>query len=147
MTLSSSSGFPLRLASLVLVSGMTVGSASLLAAQTAGQDLNHAGTETKNAAKDTGHGVAKGTTKAYHATKHGTVTAADKTKEGTTKGYDKTKEGTTKAYDKTKEGTKHVLGANGQHSTATKDQVKESNQKAHDSAKESTQELKDSSPK
>jgi hypothetical protein len=81
--------------SAALVAG---GVAPVVLAQTAGQDIKHAGTDTKDAAKATGHGVAKGTTKAY-----------DKTKEGTEKGYDKTKAGTKKAYHKTTAGTKHVV--------------------------------------
>ena len=70
--------------SAALVAG---GVAPVVLAQTAGQDIKHAGTDTKDAAKATGHGVAKGTTKAY----------------------DKTKAGTKKAYHKTTAGTKHVV--------------------------------------
>lgn len=49
------------------------------------QDLKTAGHDTKDAAKSTGKGVAKGTKSAYHATKKGTTTAAKKVG-STTKG-------------------------------------------------------------
>ena len=52
-------------------------------AQTASQDMKNAGTETKNAAKDTGHGVKTGTEKAYDKTSSGTKTAYHKTANGT----------------------------------------------------------------
>ena len=88
-----------RMGTFVVSAALVVGGvAPVVLAQTAGQDIKHAGTDTKDAAKATGHGVAKGTTKAY-----------DKTKEGTEKGYDKTKAGTKKAYHKTTTGTKHVV--------------------------------------
>jgi hypothetical protein len=87
-----------RMGTFVVTAALVVGGVAPVLAQTAGQDIKHAGTDTKDAAKDTGHGVAKGTTKAY-----------DKTKEGTEKGYDKTKAGTKKAYHKTTRGTKHVV--------------------------------------
>jgi hypothetical protein len=91
--------FRKRMGTFVVSAALVVGGvAPAVLAQTAGQDIKHAGTDTKDAAKDTGHGVAKGTTKAY-----------DKTKEGTEKGYDKTKAGTKKAYHKTTSGTKHVV--------------------------------------
>ncbi len=48
---------------------LTVPSAT---AQTAGQDMKNAGTDTKSAAKSTGHGISKGTKKGYSKTKHGT---------------------------------------------------------------------------
>ncbi len=66
------------------------------------QDMKDAGSDTKHAATSVGHGVSKGSEKAY-----------DKTKSGTEKGYDKTKAGTEKAYDKTKSGTE-----TGYHKTA-----------------------------
>jgi len=69
----------------VLVFGMS--SAFAPAQDGAKQDMKNAGTETKNAAKDTGHGISKGTKKAYH----------------------KTKRGTKKAYHKTARGTKHAV--------------------------------------
>jgi hypothetical protein len=88
-----------RMGTFIVTAALVAGGvAPVVLAQTAGQDIKHAGTDTKNAAKDTGHGIAKGTTKAY-----------DKTKEGTEKGYDKTKAGTEKAYHKTTRGTKHVV--------------------------------------
>jgi hypothetical protein len=75
-------------------------------AQDASQDMRKAGTETKSAAKDTAHGITKGTKKAYHKTAKGTEKAYDKTANGTEKAYDKTAEGTKKAYHKTADGTK-----------------------------------------
>lgn len=69
----------------VLTFGMS--SAFAFAQDGAKQDMKNAGTETKNAAKDTGHGISTGTQKAYH----------------------KTKRGTKKAYHKTAKGTKHVV--------------------------------------
>jgi hypothetical protein len=99
-----------RMGTFVVSAALVVGGvAPVLLAQSAGQDIKHAGTDTKDAAKDTGHGVAKGTTKAYDKTKEGTEKGYDKTKEGTEKGYDKTKAGTKKAYHKTTGGTKHVV--------------------------------------
>ena len=47
------------------------------------QSMKNAGTETKEAGKDVGHGVAQGTKKSYHATKHVTTKAAKKTGTGT----------------------------------------------------------------
>lgn len=82
----------------VLVSGMSSAFAS--AQDGAKQDMKHAGTETKNAAKYTGHGISKGTQKAYHKTSEGTRTAYDKTKHGTKKAYHKTAKGTKHAADK-----------------------------------------------
>jgi hypothetical protein len=76
-----------RAGTFVVTAALLLGGAAPVLAQTAGQDIKHAGTETKDAAKDTGHGISKGTTKAY----------------------DKTKSGTKKAYHKTKQGTKHVV--------------------------------------
>src|SRR5271163_2671505 len=101
---------------------------TLTAQNTAGQDAQQAGQDTKNAAKDTGSAVKKGSTKTYHATKEGTTTAADKTKEGTTKGY-----------DKTKEGVEHVVNPKGVQASKQNDAVKESHQKANDNEKENTQ--------
>ena len=62
-----------RLGGLALAAALTtfVPVASTVA-QTATQDTNKAGTETKNAAKDAGSATKKGTKKAYHKTKHGT---------------------------------------------------------------------------
>ncbi len=53
-------------------------------AQTAGQDMKAAGTETKNATKDAGKGVAKGTKTAARKTKNGTKKAVNKVKKSTT---------------------------------------------------------------
>ncbi|GGG70896.1 hypothetical protein [Edaphobacter dinghuensis] len=85
---------------LLLAGILTLGMSSTFAFSQDGakQDMKHAGTETKDAAKDTGHGISTGTQKAYH-----------KTSEGTEKAYDKTKHGTKKAYHKTTKGTKHVV--------------------------------------
>jgi hypothetical protein len=85
---------------LVLAGILTLGMSSTFALSQDGakQDMKHAGTETKDAAKDTGHGISTGTQKAYH-----------KTSEGTHKAYHKTKRGTKKAYHKTAHGTKHVV--------------------------------------
>jgi hypothetical protein len=129
------SRFSQRISSFVLVSGIAVGTGTLLA-QSAGQDLHHAGTDTKNAAKDTGSGVQKGTTKAYHGTKHTTTKAADKTKEGVTKGY-----------DRTKEGSKSLVGANDRQSTKARDRAKESQQKQNDAVKEDSQKVRDAEPR
>jgi hypothetical protein len=88
-----------KTSTLFLTAVLTLGmSSAIVMAQTAGQDIRHAGTETKDATKDTGHGISKGTKKAYHKTSEGTETA-----------YDKTKHGTKKAYHKTANGTKHVV--------------------------------------
>lgn len=84
----------------VLLAGiLTLGMSSTFAWSQDGakRDMKNAGTETKDAAKDTGHGISTGTHKAYHKTSEGTKTA-----------YDKTKHGTKKAYHKTATGTKHV---------------------------------------
>lgn len=58
------------------------------------QDIKAAGTDTKNAAKDTGHAVSTGTTKAYDKTANGTKTAYGKTASGTKTATDKTVSGT-----------------------------------------------------
>jgi len=91
----------------VLTLGMT--STFALSQDGAKQDMKHASTETKDAAKDTCHGISTGTKKVYHKTSKGTEKAYDKTSEGTEKAYDKTKHGTKKAYHKTARGTKHVV--------------------------------------
>ena len=59
----------LKSASLLLILALAC---TPVIAQTAGQDMKNAGTETKNAAKDTGHGVKTGTVKAYDKTSSGT---------------------------------------------------------------------------
>ncbi len=79
-----------------------------LAQDGAKQDMKAAGTETKNAAKDTGHAVSTGTSKAYNKTASGTKTAADKTAAGTSTAYHKSVNGTKTAADKTADGTKAV---------------------------------------
>lgn len=62
-----------RFGGLALAAALSVSLPSAAAfAQTAGQDMKNAGSDTKDAAKDVGHGVKKGTKKAYHKTKHGT---------------------------------------------------------------------------
>jgi hypothetical protein len=58
-------------------------------AQSAGQDMKNAGSDTKDAAKSTGRGVKKGTKKAYHKTKSGTKKAYHKTGHGVAKVGDK----------------------------------------------------------
>jgi hypothetical protein len=85
-----------------LCTGFAVAQAS------AKQDMKAAGTDTKNAAKDTGHAASTGTEKAYHKTANGTETAADKTAAGTKMAYHKTANGTKTATDKTVNGTKTV---------------------------------------
>ena len=81
-----------RMGTFVVTAALALGCAApVVLAQTAGQDVKDAGTDTKDAAKDLGHGVAKGTKKAAHGTKEGTEKAYDKTKEGTMKAADKTK--------------------------------------------------------
>ena len=79
-----------------------------LSQDSAKQDMKAAGTDTRNAAKNTGHAVSTGTTKAYDKTSSGTKTAADKTVSGTKTAYRKTEEGTKTATDKTVSGTKTV---------------------------------------
>ncbi len=74
-------------------------------AQSAGQDMHAAGTDTKDAAKDVGHGIAKGTEKAYDATKNGTEKVVGKGKHNTKKAYHKTKHGTKHAAHKTANAT------------------------------------------
>jgi hypothetical protein len=74
---------------LVLASTLALAPASLLVAQTAGQDMKDAGHDTKNAAKDTGHGIKKGTKTGYRKTKNGTKKAYHKTGSGIAKVGDK----------------------------------------------------------
>ena len=68
------------------------------------QDMDQAGHETKNAAKDTGHAVKKGSKKAYNATEHGTKKAYHATKHGTKKAARKTKG----AYEGAKDGAENT---------------------------------------
>jgi len=81
----------LRWTSLLLVTTLSLASASLgvAVAQTAGQDIKHAGTDTKDAAKSTGKGIKKGTTTGYHKTKSGTKKVYHKTGSGVAKVGDK----------------------------------------------------------
>src|SRR4051812_25418943 len=64
------------IAAFVVAAALVFSTGWMLASQTAGQDMNKAGEETKDAAKDTGNGVKKGTTSAYHATKHSATKVA-----------------------------------------------------------------------
>ena len=123
---------PKALASLMLASALAVPSVAL--AQTAGQDMHAAGSDTKNAADNTGHAVKRTTKKAYHKSKSGTAKAADKTKEGGTIAVDKTKEGTVKGFDKTKEGTKRLFGAKDAKATEAHDNAKNARMTAKDNA-------------
>jgi hypothetical protein len=99
-----------KIGSIVLASAFTVVfSAGFVGAQdSAKQDMKTAGTDTKNAAKDTGHAVSTGSKKAYNKTASGTKTAADKTATGTKTAYHKTENGTKTATDKTVNGSKTV---------------------------------------
>jgi len=76
-----------RWTGLLLASTLTFGASAI--AQTAGQDMKNAGTDTKDAAKSAGSGVKKGTKKAYHKTKSGTKKAYHKTGKGAEKVGDK----------------------------------------------------------
>ena len=79
-------------------------------AQTAGQDVHAAGSDTRNAAVDSGHAVKSGTSKGYHATARTTRTATHKTVSGTKTVAHKTADGTRTVTNKTVDGTKHVFG-------------------------------------
>ncbi len=68
---------------LAAVLTLSMSSAFALAQDGVKQDMKNAGTETKNAAKDTGHGISTGTQKAYHKTKRGTKKAYHKTASAT----------------------------------------------------------------
>ena len=123
---------PKALASFVLTSALVL--PTLGHAQTAGQDMHNAGTDTKNASVDTGHAVKHTTKKTYHKSKSGTAKVADKTKEGGTIAVDKTKEGTVKGFDKTKEGTKKLFGAKDTKATEAHDNAKNARMTAKDNA-------------
>lgn len=56
---------------------------TVIAQETAKQEMKDAGTDTKNAAKHTGSGIKKGTKHAYHKTKHGVHKVAAKADEKT----------------------------------------------------------------
>jgi hypothetical protein len=102
-----------RMGTFVVTAALVLGGvAPVVLAQTAGQDVKNAGTDTKDATKSIGHGIAKGTKK-----------TVNKTKEGTDKAYDKTKEGTVKGYDKTKAGTKKVVHKSAKATSKTADKV------------------------
>jgi hypothetical protein len=58
--------------------------------QSAGQDMNNAGTQAKGAAKSTGSATKKTAKKAKAKTKQGTNKAAQKTEQGAQKVQDKT---------------------------------------------------------
>ncbi len=77
------------------VSGMLM-LASMLPAQTAGQDMKAAGSETKdatkNVAKGTGKAVKTGAVKTKHAVKRGTHATASGVSKGADKVKDKTQE-------------------------------------------------------
>ena len=92
-----------RLGSFILASALTVSTSAgfALAQDSVGHDAKAVGTDTKDATKDAGHGIAtgsektaSGTKKAYHKTVSGTKTAADKTADGTKTVADKTADGT-----------------------------------------------------
>jgi len=80
-----------KLGYFILASALAVSASAgfAVAQDSAGHDLKAAGTDTKDATKDTGHAVATGkktatgTKKVYHKTASGTKTAADKTADGT----------------------------------------------------------------
>ena len=94
--------FLASLLTVVLSSGLT------LAQDGPKQDIKAAGTNTKNAAKDTGHAVSTGTTKAYDKTTTGTKTAYNKTANGTKAATDKTVNGTKTVGKDVGHGTKVV---------------------------------------
>jgi hypothetical protein len=76
-----------RWTGLLLAATLTCAGSAI--AQTAGQDMKNAGTDTKDAAKSAGSGVKKGTKTAYRKTKNGTKKAYHKTGEGAEKVGDK----------------------------------------------------------
>jgi hypothetical protein len=76
-----------RWTGLLLATTLTFASSAI--AQSAGQDMKNAGTDTKDAAKSTGSGIKKGTKTAYRKTKNGTKKAYHKTGEGAEKVGDK----------------------------------------------------------
>ncbi len=85
----------LKWVALPVVAGMlcfSAGQASF--AQTAKQDMKDAGHDTKNAAKKTGHGIAKGTKTAARKTKNGTKKVVHGAAHGTAKGADKVEDKT-----------------------------------------------------
>lgn len=99
--------------SLALAAALTVSLPAFAQDTGAKQDIKNAGTETKNAAKDTGQGIKQGTTKAYDKTANGTKTVANKTVNGTKTGAKDVSHGTKVAADKTVDVSKDAA-----HSTA-----------------------------
>jgi ribosomal protein L7Ae-like RNA K-turn-binding protein len=75
----------------ILTFGLAFGAS---AQTTAGQDMKNAGSETKDAAKDTGRGIKKGTVKTGKAIKHGTKKGVHKAAGATENGADKLKDKT-----------------------------------------------------
>jgi len=75
----------------ILALGLTCGA---YAQTTAGQDMKSAGRETKDAAKDTGKGIKKGTVKTGKAIKHGTKKGVHKAAGATENGSEKMREKT-----------------------------------------------------
>jgi hypothetical protein len=92
----------IRLSHIAITTAIAVGISPALtfAQSTATQDIKKAGTETKDAAKDTGHAVSKGTQKGYHKTVNGTKEAADKTADTSKTVAHKTSQTTKKTADK-----------------------------------------------
>ncbi len=56
---------------------------TVVAQETAKQEMKDAGHDTKAAVKHTGHGIKKGTKHAYHKTKHGVHKGAEKVEDKT----------------------------------------------------------------
>jgi hypothetical protein len=85
-----------KLRATVLASALTIflSTSYALSQDGAKQDMKAAGTDTKNAAKDTGHAVSTGTKKNYNKTATGTKTVYHKTATGTKVAADKTADGT-----------------------------------------------------
>src|ERR1022692_2558699 len=89
----------------VVAAMLSLGAGTISLAQTAKQDMKDAGTDTKNATKATGHGIAKGTKTAVRKTKNGTETAVKDTGHGAKVAGEKTKAGTKKVVHGTAHGT------------------------------------------
>jgi hypothetical protein len=68
----------LKLGTAALATMLSLGSAPAQETN-AKQDMKSAGHDTKNAASETGHGIASGTKKGYRKTKHGIKKAYHKT--------------------------------------------------------------------
>ena len=73
---------------------LSLGASQSSIAQTAKQDMKDAGSDTKNATKKTGHGIAKGTKTAARKTKNGTKKVVHGAAHGTAKGADKVEDKT-----------------------------------------------------